>query len=160
MVKYFVAILLALLLVVDLARESKAQYVISNVTTASKIQCEEGKTKCTECFFTLLKYLLYNDENVFQLKKTFLPPTKQSPVFVTVNYKFIPGGESWTWYWAGETSTIYHPVQGFQFFSLLFGNYQWLTSEVTVYLPIECYNGKDEKNTTDYFELLTQRVSY
>lgn len=116
-------------------------------------QCEEGKSNCTECYITLVKCLMYSDENVYNLQRVFLPPTREAPVFVIVNYDFS-GEENQTWYWTEEPSLLLHPIAGFQFFSLFFGNYQWRVSELNISLPLECNDTKE-----DYLELLTERVS-
>lgn len=116
-------------------------------------QCEKEHSNCTECYITLVKSLMYNDENVYNLQRVFLPPTKETPVFVIVNYNFSDAGNK-TWYWTEETSLLLHPIAGFQFFSLFFGNYQWRVSELNITLSSDCYGTRE-----DYLELLTERVS-
>ena len=141
--------LVALLVVATLLRGSIASVVGPNMP---EIDCEE--TGCSKCYITLVKNVMDNGENVYNLSRAFFPPTEEEPVFVTVNYNFEGGGHQ-RWYWTSQTSTFLHPLEEFQFFSLFFGDFSSRAKTVNITLPNECNNDTDER----YFELLTQRVS-
>ena len=142
----------------------------SNDTTEVEFgECIRDKNGCRECYFSLLKALLGNDENVFNLSQVFTPPTFDQPTYVRVNYRFfnecsldngnngcVSVDEIHTWLWAKSGAYFLYPLVTFQYISLLFGNAEHLYErEVFVTLDAtECYGA-----STDHIALLTQRVS-
>ena len=65
--------------------------------------CQPGKESCQECYLTLVKSLLGDDQNVFSLSNVFTSPIKDEPSSVVVNYHFrFDDGtdEVYTWFWA------------------------------------------------------------
>lgn len=124
--------------------------ILASVSGTSGIACENDH--CSKCYITLVTSLMNDSDNVFNLSRAFLPPNTTSPVFVRVNYHY-PGGANDTWFWSKETSALIHPIEGFQYFSLFFGNSVFQTGNVDLTLPDECANASKEA-----MELLTQRV--
>ena len=59
--------------------------VADNFTIGS---CKPGKENCTECYLTLVKSLLGNGDNMFNLMNVFTPPDLNPPEHVVVNYHF------------------------------------------------------------------------
>ena len=121
--------------------------------------CEAEANSCSQCYTTLVKHVLMNDTNQFNIQNTFFPPYQSSPAFVTVSYEYYQDNEMLTneteiWYWSISTFYIYNPLPIFQFSSLLFSDISKLTSEVTFKLDLSCRNA-----STKYKRLLTQRVS-
>ena len=124
--------------------------------------CEPGKESCQDCYLALVKELLGNDGNVFNLSYVFTSPVRDEPSTVVVNYHFRFDNDTLdevhTWFWAQTGAYILHPLFIFQFISLFFGNPKSFYEEiVTVTLnATECYGV--QKNLK-YMTLLTQRVS-
>ena len=50
--------------------------------------CEPGKETCRDCYLTLVKSLLGNGGNVFNLTNAFFPPNLNPPDVVIVTYNF------------------------------------------------------------------------
>lgn len=123
--------------------------------------CQPGKETCQYCHLTLVQALLGNDENVFQLSRTFTTPDHDEPSFVIVHYYFkfdnsAIEDEVHTWFWAQSKMYFLHPLFIFQFITLFFGNPQSIYErEVDVTLnATECHGVRKE-----HMLLLTQRVS-
>ena len=120
--------------------------------------CQPGEESCRDCYLTLVKSLLGNDGNVYNLSRVFTTGDFDEPSFVKVNYWFQFNNESSTketWFWAKTQTYLFHPLEIFQFISLFFGNPRELY-ETTVNLSLngtECYGVND-----NYMALLTQRV--
>ena len=119
--------------------------------------CQPGRERCTECYLTLAKSLLGNDDNVFNLSSVFTAGSHDTPSFVIVTYQFQFENESKdeTWIWAETRTYFLYPPRVFQYISLFFGNpksyYQY-----DVYLSLngtECFGVEDK-----HMRLLTQRV--
>ena len=123
--------------------------------------CEPGKESCRECYLMLVKELLGNDGNVFNLSYVFTSPVRDEPSAVVVNYHFRfdndTPDEVDTWFWAQSGAYILHPLFVFQFISLFFGNPKPIYEEVVnvTLNATECYGV--QKNL-QYMTLLTQRV--
>ena len=124
--------------------------------------CEPGKESCQECYLTLVKELLGNDGNVFNLSYVFTSPVHDEPSAVVVNYHFRfdndTPDEVDTWFWAQSGAYILHPLFIFQFISLFFGNPKPIYEQVVnvTLNATECYG---VQNNLQYMILLTQRVS-
>ena len=121
--------------------------------------CEAEAKSCSQCYAALVKHVLMNDTNQFNLQKTFFPPHKTSPAFVTVSYEYYQDNEMLTdeteiWYWSISTFYIYNPLTVFQFSSLFFSDIRKQTSNITLKLDLSCKNA-----STEFMKLLTQRVS-
>lgn len=119
--------------------------------------CQPGKETCQYCYFTLDQALLGNDENVFQLSRTFTTPDHDEPSFVIVNYHFKfdhnATEEIHTWFWAQSKTYFLHPLFIFQFITLFFGN-PWSIYEREVDVTLnasECHGVRKE-----HMLLLTQ----
>lgn len=122
-------------------------------------ECQPGKESCRDCYLTLVKSLLGNDGNVFNLSRIFTTGDFDEPSFVKVNYWFqfdgINKNESSTWFWAKTQTYLFHPLEIFQFISLFFGNPRELY-ETTINLSL---NGTECDGVNDnHMRLLTQRV--
>ena len=120
--------------------------------------CEPGKESCRDCYLTLVKSLFGNGANVLNLTDAFFPPNHNPPDSIIVTYHF--GNESSSknssvWFWATSFGYFLHPMQYFQYISLLFGKPRPLyerRAEVT--LEAECFGVSDQ-----FMHVLTQRVS-
>ena len=137
-------------------------YLLVIVSTAlcdnDTVKCEPGEEEdCSKCYKVLASSVVYSDRNMFQVQNTFFPPEEESPVFVIVKYEYKDeaNGTSYheTWFWSTSTFYIFQPLDTFQFTSLFFSDTQLLTSNVTLTLPLDCYNA-----SKDYKTMLTQRV--
>ena len=120
--------------------------------------CEPGRETCQNCYLTLVKSLLGNGANVLNLTNAFFPPNLNPPDSVIVIYHFRNQSvhTQSLWFWASSFGYFLHPMQYFQFVSLLFGKPQphyEQTVEVTLDAT-ECLGVSNE-----YMLLLTQRVS-
>ena len=113
---------------------------------------------CSVCFNRLASETVSSDKNQYELQRAFLPPDTSNPVFIKVTYKFV--GNSSTaqekvWYWSTSTFyVLFQPPAILQFSSLFFTDPAFLTDNLTLVLPLECYNADDQ-----FMRLLTQRVS-
>ena len=65
-------------------------------------ECQPGKESCQDCYLELVRSLLGNDENVFNLSYVFTPPLDDSPNSVIVNYHFRNETVDYVkrWFWA------------------------------------------------------------
>ena len=124
--------------------------------------CQPGKESCQDCYFALVKSLLGNDENVYNLSRVSTAPDVDIPSFVIVNYHFRSNDndtedELQRWLWAESRAYFLHPLFIFQFISLFFGNPKPIYErEVNVtFNATECHGVKKE-----YMPLLTQRVNH
>lgn len=121
-----------------------------------EVECVDGD-RCDECYIELVKSMMRNDQNLYNLSRTFFLPIEESPVFVLVQYQFASNDSTSAdpkiWFWTAETKYLLHPLKGFQYFSLFFGNFQSGVGSVYLTLPLDCYNASDE-----FYQLLTQRV--
>ena len=138
-------------------------YLLMMVWTAlcdnDTVMCEPGEEEdCSKCYKVLASSVVYSDRNMFQIQNTFFPPEEESPVFVTVTYEYKDEYDNTLqceiWFWSTSTFYIFQPLNTFQFTSLFFSDTQLLTSNLTLTLPLDCYNASEEHKT-----LLTQRVS-
>ena len=114
---------------------------------------------CSKCYAALVKHVLTDDMNQFNIQNTFFPPDKASPAFVTISYEYYKDNETsptatTIWFWSTSTFYIYHPLPVFQFSSLLFSDINKQTSELTLKLDLACMDAR-----TEFMRLLTQRVS-
>ena len=125
----------------------------SQQAASSGLQCPEGRDNCSTCYKELVSKILENDENLFEVQQTFFPPLSSSPSFVTVHYLF-PDDRQQVWFWSQSYFYLLHPLHVFQFTSLLFSDYNLLSSELRLNLPSDCFVASSK-----YFALLTQRVS-
>ena len=115
-----------------------------------------------ECnFTTLAKSLIEDDENMYQLSRTFFPPVENSPEFVTVCYNFTETAETQTWYWSTSISSFIHPPEVMQYMSLLFSKpHNFFKGEVQVLLaPVNTLSVSGCARDPERMQLLTQRVS-
>ena len=119
--------------------------------------CEPGKEACRDCYLTLVKSLLGNGANVLNLTNTFFPPNMNPPDSVIITYHFHNESvdDSLVWFWATSFGYFLHPMQYFQFISLLFGKPRPLYQQtVEVMLDAtECLGVSH-----DFMLFLTQRV--
>ena len=116
----------------------------------------EGNSRsCDQCYQTLSSFLVNTSDNNFRLRKTFFPPDKTPPDFVTVTYQYNNmSNVNQTWYWSAGVFYFFQPKQVFQFTSLFFGTGDFLKGTVTLTLPAQCENAPE-----DFMEQLTQMVS-
>ena len=121
-------------------------------------KCNEGEGSCRDCYTELVRAVLGNDENVFNLSKAFFPPSMNPAEFVVISYRFKNDtiNEPATWFWTEQSSYLLHPLHTFQFLSLFFGKPEgFYTQEADVTLnATDCWGVDDT-----HLELLTQRVS-
>ena len=123
--------------------------------------CEPGKESYQECYLTLVKELLGNDGNVFNLSYVFTSPVRDEPSAVIVNYHFRfdnDTAEPHTWFWAQTGAYILHPLFVFQFISLFFGNPKPIYEQV-VHVTLNASKCYGVQKNLEYMTLLTQRVS-
>ena len=118
-----------------------------------------GKESCKECYLTLVKSVLGNSDNVFNLSNVFTSGDHDDPSFMIVNYEFEfhdQPSQREIWLWAETQTYFLYPLDVFQFISLYFGNpREFYETSVSLSLNgTECYGVKNE-----YMRLLTQRVS-
>ena len=122
-------------------------------------ECQMNKESCQECYLTLVKLLLGNDGNAYNLSRAFFPPIIDPPDSVIVNYHYANDtmDEIDTWFWANSGVYFLYPLHVFPFISLLFGKYRPIYEQVTTVTlnATECYGVSD-----DFMALLTQRVSH
>ena len=124
--------------------------------------CRPGNESCQNCYLTLVKSLLGNDENIVNLLYTFTSPIHDEPNLAIVKYHFSnnDGTKNSTaiWFWAKSGAYFLHPLSVFQFISLFFGNPRPIYEvEVDLHLDAnECYG---VQSNSIYMTLLTQRVS-
>ena len=121
-------------------------------------ECQPGKESCRDCYLELVKSLLGNGDNVFNLSYEFTPPLEDVPNSVIIKYHFVNETMHYTkrWFWAQSGAYFLHPLFVFQFISFLFGNPKPIYERVidVTLNATECY-GVDKR----YMILLTQRVS-
>ena len=107
-----------------------AIFFLAEITATDFIfsECQANKDSCQDCYIVLVKSLLGNDGNVYNLSRAFFPPIVDPPDSVIVNYRFLNDtvDETDAWFWATVTSGVYflHPMLIFPFISLLFGKYR------------------------------------
>lgn len=108
----------------------------------------------------LAKALIDNDENVFQLSRTFFPPTANSPEFVDVTYNFTETSETQTWYWSVSISNFIHPQEVLQFMSLYFTKvYDFFSGDLKLTMSLMSNTSIPEcAQDLEKMQLLTQRV--
>ena len=148
-----------------------------NVTTTTN---RDQQRNCSNSFTLLEESLLSNENNRFNLLKTFYPPRGAHPVFITVTYRFgefggnqfdgsknpskgsgsgnhesdnRSGNES-VWYWSASEVYLVQPLDVLQFTSLFHSNLRYRSSMVDLELNQDCLGTRK-----DYLEILTQRVS-
>lgn len=111
---------------------------------------------CQNTYQELAQDLIETGNNIYSLSKGFFPPDAAEPVLVKVIYHFqnCPTCDSKTWYWTGGAFYIYQPLEVFVFRSLFFSPISFRQETVELQLPESCYGA-----SSDFFELLTQRVS-
>ena len=125
-----------------------------------EVTCQADEANnCSQCYAALVKHVLTNDMNQFNIQNTFFSPEKASPAFVTISYEYYKDNETspnatTIWFWSTSTFYIYHPLPVFQFSSLLFSDISKQTSELTLKLDLACMDAR-----TEFMRLLTQRVS-
>lgn len=135
--------------------------------TEGAIKCTPGKDSCKDCYSKLIYQITDHDENMFNLQKSFFPPDKFTPVFITVYYHYgnhsevcsISAAENNTaakvWFWSSSIFYLIQPLHVLQFTSLFFSDTaKFYTSEVCFILDPDCYNA-----SVEHMRLLTQRVS-
>lgn len=85
--------------------------------------CEPGKETCRDCYLMLVKSLLGNGGNVFNLTNAFFPPNLNplDVVIVTYNFRNESTDNTSHWFWATTFGYFLYPMQYFQILSLLFG---------------------------------------
>ena len=116
--------------------------------------CTTVNASCSECYESLVKNVVHDNDNIFSLLQTFFPPNDHPPVFVIVEYLFEDSNTTLTYFWTLRSSFFIVPLEIFQFLSLFFGTPAYHSSRVSLTLPSEC-----EEANPDYFEMLTYLVS-
>ena len=71
-------------IIVVMIASAAAQYDTCEFTFGA---CQPGTERCTECYLTLAKSLLGNDDNIFNLSRAFTTGSHYAPSFVIVNYQ-------------------------------------------------------------------------
>ena len=126
-------------------------------TTSQTIEAD-----CSKSYKALIVNLLKNSTNFFNMQRVFFPSNGTTPDFVIVTYHYdsesnvsSPEVNKTVWFWSSAVYFFYHPIQIFQFTSLMFSDPLLQQSNLELYLPAECSRADD-----DFMKLLTQRVSY
>lgn len=124
------------------------------------IKCDQGKS-CTLCYKSLVEEVLSRDTNVYNLQQAFFSPYGSVPVFVTVRYYYLNESNfvintdaPVVYFWSSAIYFFFHPVNIFQFTSLLFSDPALRTETLDLKLNATCSGTQNEHLT-----LLTQRVS-
>lgn len=133
-----------------------SQSVIANEDLT--IKCDQGES-CTQCYKTLVDEVLSRDTNVYNLQQAFFSPYGSVPVFVTVRYHYLMNESieigSDIYFWSSAIYFFFHPVNIFQFTSLLFSDPALRTETLDLHLNASCSGTQNQEHLT----LLTQRVS-
>ena len=144
-----------------------------------EVELECVNDSCTECYKTLATELLKNVENYRAMQRIFFPPDDSAgPDFITVTYQYYEGNETEShlqnisnctvWFWSSSAFFFYYPLSVFQLTSLGFSDPAMRESNLTLYLPVSCYeeelpcHDKECQDIHDEYKeirLLTQRVS-
>ena len=126
------------------------------------IRCDRGNS-CNLCYKTLVDEVLSRDSNMYNLQRIFFSPYGSIPVFVTVRYHYDMNDTNYVavktdpdtiYFWSSAIYFFFHPVNIFQFTSLLFSDPALRTETLDLHLDASC-NGTNEQ----FLTLLTQRVS-
>ena len=120
----------------------------------TQTNCITANATCSECYQSLVKNVVHDNDNIFSLLQTFFPPNDHPPVFVIVEYHFEDSNTTFTYFWTLKSSFFIVPLEIFQFLSLFFGTPAYHSSSVSLTLPSEC-----EEANPEYFEMLTYLVS-
>lgn len=122
-------------------------------------KCEPHKEECRDCYFALVKSLLGNADNVFNLTKAFLPPNENEPEYVTVTYIFHNNtmSEEKNWFWSKSVAYYIFPMGVLQMLSfyLTKDDFKYQQQVSVTLSATECWGVNN-----DYMTLLTQKVSY
>lgn len=170
--KYFHLLLTAITLLLMVT--STMSYIVerdglpADVSTVTDMYTytETSQCDCTKCYRSLVRELLKNATNYFNMQMIFFPPNGTSPDFVIVTYNYGTDSEdtglatssqtdSEVWFWSSAVYYFFHPIKIFQFTSLGFSDPLLDQSTLMLYLPAECANISEA-----FKRLLTQRVSY
>ena len=125
------------------------------------IGCDQGDS-CSLCYKLLVDEVLSRDTNVYNLQQAFFSPYGSVPVFVTVRYFYLNESTNLVintdapvvFFWSSAVYFFFHPVNIFQFTSLLFSDPALQTETLNLTLDASCRDSPNEHLT-----LLTQRVS-
>ena len=113
---------------------------------------------CTKCYDLLVYNVLKSDVNRYNMQRAFFPAEKANPVYVIVYYNFEDDAdnskEKRIWFWTENIFYNFQPLPVLQFTSLFFADSFKRTSMLNITLDSDCKNA-----STDYMQLLTQRVS-
>lgn len=122
----------------------------------TRSNCTTANASCSECYQTLVKNVVHDNDNIFSLLRTFFPPNDYPPVFVIVEYHFEDSNTTFTYFWTLKSSFFIVPLNIFRFLSLFFGTpvHHLNYVSLTLRLPSEC-----EEANPEYFEMLTYLVS-
>ena len=130
--------------------QARVSYGIIDTQT----NCTTANATCSECYQTLVKNIVHDNDNIFSLLQTFFPPNDHPPVFVMVEYQFDNSNTTFTYFWTSKSSFFIIPLDIFRFLSLFFGTPVHHHVSLTLRLPSEC-----EEANPEYFEMLTYLVS-
>ena len=127
---------------------------------SNEIKCDQGNS-CTLCYKSLVDEVLSRDTNVYNLQQTFFSPNGSVPVFVIVRYYYLDESnvvintdKPVVFFWSSAIYFFFHPVNIFQFTSLLFSDPALRNATLCLYLNASCNGAQNE-----HMILLTQRVS-
>ena len=126
----------------------------------SEIKCEPEESSCSQCYAELVGQVTTNDRNQFEVQRTFFPPDKAPPLFVTVFYHYYEdnitlSNKTDVWFWSTSTFYLHHPLHVFQFTSLLFSDLSKRTAVIHLNLRSDCLG-----TCKDHMRLFTQRVRF
>ena len=137
---------------------------------ATSTPCTSEEIEDCRCFPQLVKDVITNGRNQYNMQKAFFPPNKANPVFIEIMYYFslndlANGSTNYSdtsvgeaWYWSESTFYLFQPIESLQFTSLLFTDNQLRKEFLTLYMPRNCYKENDIERD-EMIQLLTQRVS-
>ena len=115
---------------------------------------DKGADQPCDDYEIFTEYILNNSRNFFNLQRVFFPPNDASPVFVTVKYHLDKERNSTVYFWSSAAYFFFHPVEIFQFTSLLFSDPSPRTGIINLFLPATA------DTNSSCMVLLTQRVSW
>ena len=118
--------------------------VLAGLLHRAAAECRDQSQSCDECYDTLVDALVNMRNNKYNLRRVFYPLDRPCPVFVTVTYQYNDSSvPNQTWYWSAGAFYFLQPLEVFQFTSLFFGNPEWRSGELTLFLPAECANASE-----------------
>lgn len=137
-------------------------YILHLLHLLTPSQCQSGGDElpfttdrnCVTSFTVLEDDLLSQEQNRYNLLKTFYPPRGALPVFITVTYTFGESQNQSVWYWSESEFYLIQPLDVLQYTSLFHSNFDYRQGKLDLRLHNDCM-----ETGSEYMEILTQRVS-